>query len=130
MEEQISAKVVLEQLYAIATANVTDQLSVRDGELFIRDTGTLTQAQRQAIASMEKAAGGVKVKFYDKLKALELLGKHLGLFDGGAETQDVGGGVVEALLEQTGKELDTDDIPEIQQAAECGHDMVEQTRSV
>ena len=130
MENAITAARILKELGAIAFARATDFLSVRDGVLSVADTEALPEESACAIASVEKSAGSIKVKFYDKLKALELLGKHLGLFDGGAETQDVGGGVVEALLEQTGKELDTDDIPEIQQAAECGHDMVEQTRSV
>ena len=33
--------------------------------------------------------------------------------------------LLEALLTATGEEVDTSDIPEIQQAAAAGHDMVE-----
>ena len=77
-QPQISAGEILCQLRAIAMADVTGMLSVRDGQLEIRSTDQLSSDARAAISSVEKSAGGLKVKFYDKLKALELLGKYLG----------------------------------------------------
>ena len=56
--------------------------------------------QACAIASVEKGSGGLKVKFYDKLKALELLGKAVGLFEGGAQAPE-DNGLLEAILTAT-----------------------------
>ena len=41
----------------------------------------LTPEKRAAVASVKKGRDGMEIKTYDKLRALELLGKHLGMFD-------------------------------------------------
>lgn len=105
-KEKYSAEKLLEELWAIALARATDLLQVKDGVLVVRDTEALTPAQSAAIASLEKTTGGVKVKFYDKLKALELLGKHLGLFDGREDADDARqDGLLAAILEATKEEV-------------------------
>ena len=43
-------------------------------------TDELTDDQKKAIAVIKKGRDGFEIKPYDKLKALELLGKHLGMF--------------------------------------------------
>ena len=73
--KKITPKRVVEELAAIGFARATDFLWVSDGELNIRDTDTLSKDDRAAIASVERGSGGLKLKFYDKMKALELLGK-------------------------------------------------------
>ncbi len=75
---------ILYQLQAIAMADVTKLINVRDGTVEVSQTQQLPKKLRCAIAAIEKSAGGIKVKFYDKLKALELLGKYKGLFSGGS----------------------------------------------
>ena len=81
-----------------------------------------------AIASVERTAGGLKVKFYDKLKALELLGKYMGMFDGTADhSGQEHNNLLEAILAATREEVGTDGIPELQQTADAGDDLVEQT---
>ena len=68
--------------------------------------------------------------YYDKLKALELLGKYLGLFEArGNLTEDRQTNLLQAILEATAKEVDVRDLPELQQAAAAGHDLVEQTEA-
>ena len=63
---------ILYQLECIAGADVTALLGVENGALTVTDTENLDEKLRCAIASLEKGSGGIKVKFYDKLKALEI----------------------------------------------------------
>lgn len=121
-----NTEILLRQLWAIATAKPTDLLQIRQGELEVKDSATLTVQQQSAIASIEKSTGGIKVKFYDKLKALELLGKWLGLFDKAPE-DPAQSNLIDKILEATGQEVNTCDLPELQQAADAGPDLVEST---
>lgn len=43
-------------------------------------TADLTETQKRALAVIKKGRDGFEVKPYDKIRALELLGKHLGMF--------------------------------------------------
>lgn len=117
---------VAQELAAIGFARATDCLSVEDNALVLKSSRELTPEVGAAIASIERSSSGVKVKFYDKLKALELLGRYMGMFDG---LQDPGereqNNLLGAILAATGKEVDTCDIPELQQAADSGDDLVE-----
>ena len=127
---KISPERVLQELAAIGFAEATDFLYVQDNELFIRPTEELSKKNRAAIASVEKTSNGIRVKLYDKMKALELLGKLLKMFD----DQDMGqqaeeNNLLEAILAATREEMDTHDIPEIQQAADSGDDLVESART-
>lgn len=123
--KKITPKAVVDELAAIGFARATNFLRVSDGELIICPTDTLSKADQAAIASIERTAGGIRLKLYDKMKALELLGKYMGLFDGKPADQDRQNNLLEAILAATCEEVATDDIPELQQAADAGHDLVE-----
>jgi len=128
-KKEVSAERVLEELVAIGFSKVTDFLYVENNTLMFRPTEELSAGEKAAIASIERTANGFKVKFYDKLKALELLGKHMGMFDP-KQCQPVHNtNLLEAILAATQEEISTDDIPELQQTADSGNDLVEQTQS-
>ena len=59
-------------------------------------------------------------------KALELLGKHLGVFDNGAAAADrEENNIFEVIEQSTREELDTSEISEIEPPAKPGNDLVE-----
>ena len=111
--KKVTPERVIEELAAIAFARAPEYLTVEKGEVKLRED--LKPLQRAAVASIERSTTGIKVKFYDKMKALELLGKHFGLFEsreepGEAKTNNL----LEAILQATGQEVDTDDVSELQ----------------
>lgn len=126
---------VLQELARVAFANGTDfaRVVVREEPVYcadeegeiqrvmkriqtveIVDTDRVDPEKRAAIAGIKEGKHGIEVSSYDKVKALELLGKHLGMFEqknGG--TPDTPNNLIEQLLSGTGEDLDTDDLPEV-----------------
>ncbi len=111
---QVYAQRILQELQAIGFASATDYLAVEEDTLVIRSTRELSKEKAAAIASIERTSNGIKVKFYDKLKALELLGKQVGLFEGKGGRGRTGNNLLEAIVAATAQEVDTHDIPELQ----------------
>ena len=109
---KITPEKILDELAAIAFARAPDYLVVEDGQVHLRDG--LKPRQRAAVASVEKSTTGIKVKFYDKMKALELLGKCLGLFEGKDTGEETENNLLEAILQATGQEVDTNGVSELQ----------------
>ena len=123
--KNITPKKVVEELAAIGFARATNFLRVSEGELTVCDTDTLSKADRAAIASIERSSNGIKLKFYDKMKALELLGKYMGIFEGKPTEEEARNNLLEAILAATREEVESRDIPEIQQTADDRDDLVE-----
>lgn len=71
---------VVQELAAIAFARATDYAEVVNNSVKIKNTDQLEENQVRAIAGIKEGANGVEIKLNDKEKALELLGRHLGMF--------------------------------------------------
>ena len=72
---------VLQELAAIAFARATDYVSVRDGIVQVKDTDQLSDLQIEAITGIKETQNGIEVKLGSKEKTLELLGRHLGMWN-------------------------------------------------
>jgi phage terminase small subunit len=91
----------------------------------ITDTDELPDDILAAVASVKQGANGIEVKLHDKIKPLELLGKMLGMFDGGNTQEEAKNNLFEAIVSSAEEELRTDDISEIEPEAASGADVVE-----
>ena len=102
---EITQDMVLFELAAIAFSNAADYAQVVEREATIQNenghviqlfdedgnpvmyrtvepvlTADLTDRQKRALSVIKKGRDGVEVKPYDKIRALELIGKHIGMF--------------------------------------------------
>lgn len=81
----IEADVILGELLAIATARLEDALDLEGGEVTLKPPSEMSEEARAALASVSiqpgKLGTTVKAAMANKLQALDLLGKHLGLFN-------------------------------------------------
>ena len=57
-----------------------DTVVDQDGNVILTDTSKLSENQIKAIAGIKEGKNGIELKLNDKEKALELLGRHLGMF--------------------------------------------------
>ena len=124
---EITQEKVLRELAAIAFANGSDFAKVVNigslptVEMIPNDE--LPPEKLPAIAGIKTTQTGVEVKLHDKVKALELIGKYLSLFDGAAEQGQSENNLFDAI--NSCGEGGFDDLPEIQQAAEDDAALVE-----
>lgn len=81
---EITADRVLKELAAIGFADTTKAIYVKRGKVQVVDTEKLPEATRRAISEIKQtvtpSGGSLSIKFHDKKGALDLLGKHLGIW--------------------------------------------------
>lgn len=119
-------KQILDELAAISLTRATDVLFIQDGQVEIKSPGQIKKRHGAAIAAVEKTSAGWKIKFYDKLKALELLGEYLGMFGPDSDQEVEKNNLLEAILSSTQEGITLCDLPEFQQTPDAGDDLVEQ----
>ncbi len=112
-KELIDADDIISMYIKIAFADLSDFLDfgkkteiTENGEESSQNEVNLKEnpkADTAAISSITSSKGSVKITFYDRMKALEWLGKHLGI---GEEREEFEGGVVIVPdVEKTAREI-------------------------
>ncbi len=77
---QVSADRVLAELSRLGFSDIADVVSIKGGKVYVADTDSLSRDVRATISEISEGRDGLKVKFHDKVAALDKLGKHLGLW--------------------------------------------------
>lgn len=82
---EITQDWVLEELRRIADVNGSDfaKVVIKDGypDVELIPTDELSEEKRSAISAIKQGKYGISIESYDKVKALELLGRHLGMWN-------------------------------------------------
>jgi len=75
------AEDVINELKKTAFSDITNFIGQVSGKTFlIKDFSILPKELTACIESIQETKDGIKFKLYDKIKSLELLGRHLGIF--------------------------------------------------
>ena len=106
---EITQDNVLRELATIAFANVTDFVTIENGVVIVKDTKDIPKKLLPAIASIKEGKNGIEVSFYSKDKSLELLGRHLGMFNDKLEISGTVNNPMEGLTTEELKKLIEDD---------------------
>ena len=81
---EIKQEDVVKELAKIGFAQITDYVEVQNingfEKVIIKPTDEIEKEKIGAIAGIKEGRNGIEIKMNDKVKALELLGKHLGMF--------------------------------------------------
>lgn len=86
---EITQDKVLKEIARLAFTDITSIVSVKKfktergeySKVIIKDFSELTEEQRACISGVKETKLGIEVSFCSKERALELLGRHLGMFN-------------------------------------------------
>ena len=83
---QVKADQVVTELAKLGFSSIGDYLSFGPGGVILKESGEMTREQLACVAEVSQLRGGggeggtIRFKLHDKKGALELLGRHLGMF--------------------------------------------------
>lgn len=90
---EITQDMVLKELAKIGFADVTDFVTIENKGILrvvkVKPTDEMARDKMGAIAGIKDGANGIEIKLNDKGKALELIGRHLGMFKDKLEVSGV-----------------------------------------
>ncbi|MEA4816192.1 MAG: terminase small subunit [Lachnospiraceae bacterium] len=77
---------IMDELSTIAFSDISDYLVVEDGEIRPIPTNLIEPKKMLAVENIKQGTRNIEIKLYDKLKALDMLGK---LIVGGQKSEDL-----------------------------------------
>jgi phage terminase small subunit len=85
LRTEITQDKVLNELAKIGFANIEDYVEVDEDQyddkvVKIKSSKDIPEDKKAAISSIKQGANGIEVKLHDKVRALENIGRHLGMF--------------------------------------------------
>ncbi|MDY5795471.1 MAG: terminase small subunit [Fusobacterium gastrosuis] len=78
---EITQDRVLKEISNLAFTDRTGIVNLNNNRLIIKNFDELTPEQKACISGVKETKYGIEVTFYNKEKALEMLGRHLGMFN-------------------------------------------------
>ena len=102
---KISKDKIIGEIAAVAFSDFTKFVSLetlpeRGQVMTVTDTALLNRQSAKAVASIKVGTKGIEVKLYDKLRALELLGKIYGVFGGDISEEEAVENLKKATVEE------------------------------
>lgn len=104
---EITQDRVLKEIANLAFTDRTGIANLKNNSLIIKNFDELSEEQKACISGVKETKYGIEVTFYNKEKALEMLGRHLGMF---TEKLEVKG---ELKTEDPFKGLTTDELKRV-----------------
>jgi phage terminase small subunit len=97
---EMTADKVLVDLADIAQTDLTQVVQIKHGQVYVTDTDLLPENVRRCITEISATPAGIRIKFTDRVKALELLGRHLAMFSDNLNLHDKRAKPVEQMTEE------------------------------
>jgi len=89
---QVTSQAVLTELTKIAFADIGEYVEFNNNMVTLRDSG---KVDTSVISEVQSTQYGVKIKLHNKANALEMIGKHLGMFKDKVEVTGKDGGPIQ-----------------------------------
>lgn len=98
---EVTQERIVKELARIAFGNKRAVMTWGPGGVALRDSHDLTEDEAAMVAEVQEtitqAGSSLKMKTHDKVKALELLGKHVGMFADKVQVSGSGGGPIQTV---------------------------------
>lgn len=110
-EGDFSQRDIISYLAEIASADISDFVTVKDGVVIVRDIDELPPEKRRVVALIKGGSGGKcsEIRLYDKMKALELLGKFIELYQSKYDTENDMLGRLDEIMRAIGNAAENSD---------------------
>lgn len=78
---EINADYLKSKIQPISESNMADFARIEDGRLIVTDTDQLPREMWELVSEIQETKFGIKVKFHDKNKAIDMLNRHAGFYE-------------------------------------------------